>query len=340
MRSRLSVAALGCAIVGLGASIASAFDYLGAAPTFCSETGCDAVRESAWSHPLGIPMPVFGVAFYLAAIALGFVDAPRRRRVLATAGAASAVLLIGLQGFVIGAWCKLCLVADAAAIGYAIAVLAGAATLRFTVPRLLATAPAVLAAVGVLALWTHHDRAPDPVPLPVATTDDDGTPWFVKEAQVHGAATVVEVVDFECPFCRRMQDQLTTAIAKARHPVRVVRKMVPLPIHPHAMPAALAYCCADAQGKGEEMAAALFAADPDELSREGCEQLALKVGCDLQRYRDEMRRAAARIADETAQAMAAGVHSLPTLFIGRERVEGASKSTEELTAMLDAVAIN
>jgi protein-disulfide isomerase len=116
--------------------------------------------------------------------------------------------------------------------------------------------------------------------------------------------------------------------------------MLPLPMHPHAMPAALAYCCADAQGKGEEMAAALFAADPDELSPEGCERLALKVGCDLQRYRDEMPRAAGRIARETAQAIAAGVDSIPTLFIGRERVVGTSKSIEELAVMLDAVAIN
>jgi uncharacterized membrane protein/protein-disulfide isomerase len=334
MRSRLSVAALGCAIAGLGASITSLTDYLGAAPTFCAETGCDAVRDSAWAHPLGIPMPVFGVAFYLTAIALGFVDAPRRRRVVAIAGAAAAMLLIGLQAFAIGAWCKLCLVADAAAIGYAIAVLAGAATVRITLPRLLATGPAVLAAVAVLALWTHRDAAPPPVAV------DDGTPAFVAEAQVRGAATVVEVVDFECPFCRRMQERLTTAIAKARHPVHVVRKMLPLPMHPHAMPAALAYCCADAQGKGEEMAAALFAADPDELSPEGCERLALKVGCDLQRYRDEMPRAAERIAGETAQAIAAGVDSIPTLFIGRERVVGTSKSVEELAVMLDAVAIN
>src|SRR5690349_259158 len=79
---KLSVAALGVAIVGLGASIASLVDYLGASPAFCAETGCATVRESAWSHPLGVPMPLLGIAFFAAAIGLGLVEAPRLRRTL------------------------------------------------------------------------------------------------------------------------------------------------------------------------------------------------------------------------------------------------------------------
>lgn len=327
MRPRLSLAALGFAVVGLGASIASLIDTFATSPTFCAETGCATVRESAWAHPLGIPMPILGVVFYLAAIALGFVDAPRLRRVLAIAGAAAALGLIALQAFVIDAWCKLCLVADPAAIGYAVAVLAGATTLRFTLSRGLAMAPALCATIGVLALWTH--RAPPAPLLP------PGTPAFVEQAQAPGAATVVEVVDFECPHCRRLQGKLTTAIAQIKRPVRVVRKMLPLSIHEHAMPAALAYCCADAQGKGEEMAAALFATDADGLTPEGCEQLAARIGCDLERYRRDLPQAEARVAAEMAEVRAAGIHLLPTLFIGGERVVGAGSSPAELTAMLE-----
>jgi protein-disulfide isomerase/uncharacterized membrane protein len=335
MRPRLSLAAIGLAILGLAASIASLIDFFGASPTFCAETGCATVRESAWAHPLGVPMPVLGVAFYLAALALCFVDAPRLRRVLAIAGATWAVLLIVLQAAVIGAWCKLCMVADPAAIGYAIVVLAGATTLRFTVARGLVTLPALLAAVGILALWTGNypgAGAPGAKPAPVIA---EGTPAFVRKAQASAGATVVEVVDFECPFCRRMQDRLTSAIAQVKSPVRVVRKMLPLRSHPHAMPAALAYCCADAQGKGDAMAAALFAARPEDLTSEGCEKLAASVGCDLERYRQDLPQAEARVAVETAEVKAAGIHSLPTLFIGDQRIVGASKTAEELTALLD-----
>jgi len=135
-----------------------------------------------------------------------------------------------------------------------------------------------------------------------------------------------------------MQDRLVSAIAHVQSPVRVVRKMLPLKMHPHAMPAALAYCCADAQGKGDEMAAALFAANPDDLTPEGCEKLAASVGCDLDRYRRDLPQAETRVAADMAEVRAAGIRSLPTLFIGGEQIVGAGKSTEELTALLDHAA--
>jgi protein-disulfide isomerase/uncharacterized membrane protein len=334
MRSRLgssiSVAAVGFAVIGLGASVASLIDYFGETATFCAESGCATVRDSVWAHPLGVPLPVLGVAFFAIALVLSVVEAPRLRHVLAVAGAAGAVLLILVQGLVIGAWCKLCLVADPAAIGYGLAVLAGATRVRTTTARALGTLPALLATIGVLALWTHS--APPRIELP------PGTPAFVERAQAADAATVVEVLDFECPFCRRMQAKLAAAIAHANAPVRVVRKMLPLQMHPHAMPAALAYCCADAQGKGEAMATALFGADPDELTAEGCEKLAAQIGCDLERYRRDLPQARSRVAAETAEAMAAGIDSIPTLFIGGERIVGAGRSRDELTAMLDRAA--
>src|ERR1051325_6772470 len=176
MRPRLSLAALAFSVIGLGASIASLIDYLGASPTFCAETGCATVRESAWAHPLGIPMPVVGVAFFLAALVLGFVEAPRLRRALAIGGAAGALFLIGVQAFAIGAWCKLCMVADPAALAYAICVLAGARAIQPTFARLIAAPAGLLATVGVLALWTGGGAPPVPAMPP-------GTPAFVEQAQ-------------------------------------------------------------------------------------------------------------------------------------------------------------
>ncbi len=356
-RPWLAVAALGIVVIGLAASVASLIDYLGASPTFCAETGCATVRESAWSHPLGIPMPVLGIAFFCAALALGFVErsetggsaprgiergemrgraprginAPWLRRALAITGAVGAAALIAVQAFAIGAWCKLCLISDLAALGSAIAVLAGAGTLRLSAARGVAAASAVVAAIAGLALWT---RAEPPPPMPPS----DGVPAFVQTVQAPSGATLVEVVDFECPFCRRMQAELSTALAQARVPVRLVRKMLPLPNHRHAMPAALAYCCADAQGKGDAMADALFAAPPDQLTPEGCETLAAGVGCDLERYRRDLPAAKARVAAEMAEVRDAGVHALPTLFVGTERVEGAAASAGELTALIHRAA--
>src|SRR5688572_11694875 len=117
MRSRaLAVLALVLALIGLGASVASLIDYLGPAPTFCSEGGCETVRNSGWARPLGVPLPIIGIAYFLAMSVLAFVPRPRVRIALAALGAGGGIALILIQAFAIGAWCKLCLVADPAAI--------------------------------------------------------------------------------------------------------------------------------------------------------------------------------------------------------------------------------
>ncbi len=325
MRSRLLAGlALVLSLIGLGASLASLVDYLGAEPSFCADFGCATVRQSAWAHPLGVPMPVLGVAYFAAMVVLAFVRRPRIRRGLAVVGAAWALWLIGLQAFSIGAWCKLCLIADPAALALAVAVVAGAGVVQRTW-RALAAVPGLAAIVLSLAWWT---RAPA-IELP------PGTPSFVEREQRPGEITVVELVDFECPFCRDLNAKLGPALTHAPEPVRIVRKMVPLPRHQHAMPAAVAWCCADAQGKGDAMAAALFAADPAELTPEGCEKLAVKVGCDLDRYRRDLPVMVGRVASDMLQALDANVRALPTIFIAGQRITGA-RSTADLVAALGA----
>jgi len=326
-RSRASAISVGAATLGLGASIASLYDYVGPAPAFCAEGGCASVRASAWAAPLGIPMPVLGIAFFLAALVLAFVERPRLRRVLALGGGAWALLLIGLQAFSIGAFCKLCMIADPAAILYAICVLAGARTLSFAWWKPAAIAPAAAAVVALLALWSH---VPPPPPLP------DGTPAFVQRAQQHGVVTILEVLDFECPYCRMMQKQVHDAIAKAGVKARVVRHMLPLPRHAHAMPAALAYCCAQMQGqdKADALAELLFSAPEESMTAEGCEELAVKAGCDREQYRRDLPLAVGKVASESIEARAAGVKSLPTVFVGGEQFVGATASTDDLVASI------
>ncbi|HEU0031680.1 MAG TPA: vitamin K epoxide reductase family protein [Kofleriaceae bacterium] len=325
--------AAGSAIVGLAASIASVIDDLGPTATFCAEAGCQTVRSSDWAHPLGIPMSVLGVAFFATMVGLAFVARPALRRWLAIAGAAWAVWLIVLQAFVIDAWCKLCLVADPSAIVHAIAVVAGARTLRPGLRSIGLATPALGAAVLALALWTHH--APPPAPPP-----DAPLPGFVVEAQQPGKVTIVELVDFECPFCREMQRRLDHALAQTRVPVTVVRKMVPLPMHKGAIPAAIAWCCAELQGKGDEMARALFAADPEELTPAGCQRLAEQVGCDMERFRRDVPAAQQRAIADFQQAKDAGIHQLPTLFIGHRRITGASLTADELVTEIERAAVS
>ena len=324
---RRSLAAVVFACVGLGASVASLVDDAGADAAFCAESGCATVRASAWAHPAGVPMPLLGVAFFAAMLGLTVIARPRLRTGLALAGAAWALALIGVQAFALHAWCKLCMIADPAALGLAASVLAGARTIRWSRGVAALALPALVAVPVVFAVVGSPAAAPPPI---VATA-------LTVPASARGGVTVVEFVDFECPFCRDLAPRVTSAVAHAHVPVTIVRKMVPLPMHPHARTAALAWCCADAQGRGEAMAAALYAADPDALTAAGCAGLAAAIGCDMARYREALAdpATAARIAADMAAAKAANVRALPTIVIDGTPFTGGNHTEAELAAAID-----
>lgn len=329
MRSRvLAVLALVLALVGLGASVASLFDYLSPAPTFCSTTGCATVRASEWSHLAGIPLPAFGIVYFVVMGVLAFLPRRRTRIALAAIGAGVGVGLILIQAFAIGAWCKLCLIADPAAIAGALVIVGGAGTLRATWPNIAATLPAGALVVLGLGLYAHR---------PIASV---AVPDFVTREQKPGTVTIVEFVDFECPYCRAMNEQLTDALGKTRKPVRIVRKMVPLPGHPHAVPAAMAWVAADAQGKGDEMAQALFTAKPEDLTPAGCEALAVKLGCEVMKYRETF--ASQELQSRIKQDVLDGqkLNGLPTIFIGTQKFEGSDHPSDRLLAAIEAAAKN
>ena len=315
-RRALTLIAVVLGLGGLAVSVALAIDHLGPAPAFCAEGGCAAVRTSAWSRPLGIPLPFFGIAFYAVTLALLAIAprAARWRRAWMLAGGAIGAGLIAVQAVAIGTFCPLCLVTDGASI-----VLAVIALVTMPVPprRRGAALIAGLGAAAVAVPVVLAARAPAPVAVA-----GHAIPDVVAREQRPGALTIVEFVDFECPFCRDLHTRLTAALAEVGRPVRIVRKMVPLPAHPGALPAALAWCCADTQGKGDAMANALLAADPSELTPEGCEAIAVRLGLDMARYRETLAAPAtlARVRSDTAAARAAGVKYLPTVYVGTSSV--------------------
>jgi len=332
-RPRVALAAtIVLALTGLAVSVALAIDYLGPAPAYCAETGCATVRASSWAHPLGIPTPIIGAAFFAITLALIAV-APRSgaRRAWSIGGGVIALGLIAVQGFVIGAWCKLCLIVDGATVALAALALATALPQVQRRGGALIAALAAAAIAGPIAI-VAIEGAPAPLAPVVATT----LPDVVAREQVAGELTIVEFVDFECPFCRALHGRLAAALRRASRPVRIVRKMVPLHAHAHAMPAAIAWCGADAQGRGDAMADALIAADPSELTPEGCERIAARIGLDLDSYRRTCAAPStrARIEADTADARGAGVKMLPTVYVGATAFAGASATEDDLVAAL------
>ena len=140
-----------------------------------------------------------------------------------------------------------------------------------------------------------------------------------------GQVTVVDFVDFECPFCRLTQAELEPVLEAHKDRVRLVRRQVPLHSHPHAHDAASAACCGEKLGKGNEMAAALFAADVEALTPAGCQKLAEQLGMPADPYKACVVDPStdARIEADHGEFKSAGGYALPTIWIGRRQLVGA-----------------
>jgi uncharacterized membrane protein len=325
------------ALVGLAASVALLIDYTRATPTFCGEGGgCDVVRQSAYAHPLGIPTPLFGVVFFTALLAASATARLRRALLpLALVGGAAGAGFLALQGLVIGAFCSLCVAVDTSAIltaSLATVELRGRPALEGARQRgVLAALAVTMALLPVLVA----SEAPSAAAPPVVAPPGGALPAAVAAEQKPGVITIVEFMDFECPYCRKLHEVLGPVVASYGGKVRLVRKMVPLKGHKHAVPAALAYCCADEAGRGEAMADALVTAD--DLSPEGCETLAARVALDLEQYRRCVQdpRTLERVKREKDEASASGVRGLPTYWIGQTMHRGLLDEAA-LRASIDA----
>jgi predicted DsbA family dithiol-disulfide isomerase/uncharacterized membrane protein len=317
-------ASLGPVLAGLVASAMLAVDYLRPAPVFCREgSGCEALKHTALAMPLGVPMPVVGLAGFLA-IGVASLLAGRRARAvefaLSACAALAGVVLLIAQG-VLGHRCVYCCVADASGIasgvvaGWRFASGAGAGAhgplAKLLGALALAGAVATPIAVGVL-------RPSAPAALPE-----------VIRAQIarapRGKVPVVDFVDFECPFCRMTHAELEPMLEAHAARVHVVRRQVPLRSHPHALDAARAACCGAELGRGDEMANALFAAPVEELTREGCEKIASGLGLALDPFRAcvESPKTDEAIEADRAEFNAAGGYALPTIWIGDVQLVGA-----------------
>jgi protein-disulfide isomerase len=333
------VLALVPALAGLVASVMLAVDYLRPAPVFCAESGgCGALRHSAYAGLFGIPTPLFGVTGFLLLAVVTLMNGGLARVLQLALGATAG--LTGLFLLVVqvrlGTFCPFCLVADTSGILAALA-----ASGRLWVARdepaphwaVGAGAGLVVAAAGV-PLAVGLSAKPPPVEAPTVV------PQVIRDeiaATPKGQVTLVDFVDFECPYCRMTNEALEPLLEARKGQVRVVRRMVPIrTIHPHAMDAARAWCCAERQGKEEEMAHALFSAPVEELTTEGCERIASRLGLSIEAYRACIVDPATDAAIEADRKVfhAAEGEALPTIWVNEQVLVGAQTS-EQLAAALD-----
>lgn len=302
-------------LIALGVSGALLVDYVSYSPAFCSPgSGCSAVRSSGFGYLFNglLPVPAIGIAGF-AALFVVSLSAGLRRWVLPMAGVGGAIALffIVLQAVKIGEFCLLCVVVDVAGIIAALAAFFAQRQERARDPFApWAWVLFAVAAVGAPLAWPRL-RPQAPVPAGIAS--------YYQPGKIN----VVEFADFECPFCRALHPLLKKLVKEREGKVNFVRLNMPLPRHTSAMDAAKAAVCAEAQGKGDEMADQMF--EVEDLSPANLRRIAVGIRLDPRAF-DACFAAPAtveRIQRESKILRDAGFQGLPTTYVGARQIVGA-----------------
>lgn len=308
------------AVLALAVSSALLVDYTNPVPTFCAvDSGCAAVRRSGFGYipfgELNIPLPVLGTLAF--ALLLGVALSAGLRRfvpLVAGIGGALGLGLFGLQWLKIGHLCSLCVTVDT------LGVLAAASGLALWRGTGDASEPAGLRSGAWVALALLALLAPLTWPL---LRPASPVPAGVQRLYQPGKINVVEFADYECPFCRALHPELKRIIASYPGKVNFARLNLPLHSHEYAHGAAQAQVCARDQGKGDEMADRLFAAD--DLRPDANRAVAKDLGVELGAYDAciSSGKADRVIEQESKILIDSGLQGLPTTYVGAKTIIGA-----------------
>ena len=143
---------------------------------------------------------------------------------------------------------------------------------------------------------------------------------------------LVEVSDFQCPFCARFHRETFSELRSAyigTGKVKLAYVNFPLAMHQHAWAAAEASLCAGAQGKYWEMHNALFTTQESWAALPNAEpsfdSLARSVGVAGPAYRQCMTDHVMRslVQQDFDRSKQSGVGSTPTFFVGDTAILGA-----------------
>ena len=333
------------AAVALVASAILLVDYVRPAPVFCDENGgCEAVKQTIWAHPFGIPLPAFGLAGLLG-IALAALTPGRWARIaqatMAIFAGIAALFLLGIQARM-RVLCPFCAVVDTSSVVLAalsVARLRAKADPPAARPVLAAATVALLLSIAVPSAVGFSRTPPPPPPPPPPPSLAYEVPNVITEEMrrsPQGVVTVIDFADFECPFCRNAHALLAPLLEARKDKVRVVRRHVPLRIHPHALDAARAGCCGEE--KSDALADALFRADLEQLTPGGCAKIAAGLGLDPVRFKACVEDPAtdARIAADRSTFREAKGTGLPMIWVNGIKLEGrAAQDRQTLMTTLD-----
>src|ERR1700730_10206308 len=157
----------------------------------------------------------------------------------------------------------------------------------------------------------------------------------------HAPVTVVEFADFQCPFCKRSEDSVKAIHEKYGDRIQLVFMDFPLSFHPHAMPAANAARCANAQGKFWQYHDALFA-DQSKLEPADLKATAKTLGLDTAKFNAcfDKNQYGEAIQQDLEEGHRLNVNGTPTFFIDGREIVGAQPPENFVSIIVQELAKN
>ena len=136
--------------------------------------------------------------------------------------------------------------------------------------------------------------------------------------------TIVEVSDFQCPYCRRGASTIKQILKAFPRDVRVVFMHNPLPNHPDARLAAVASQAAHKQGKFWQYHDILFK-NPRKLKKPQLLAYARQLGLDVAKFTKDIdnRRLQIQVTQDMQQLRRLGARGTPAFFVNGRYVRGA-----------------
>jgi protein-disulfide isomerase len=191
-------------------------------------------------------------------------------------------------------------------------------------------------------------KAADAKPKPAAAKPGQPDPKAVYKVPLKGnepqkgaddaLVTIVEISDFECPFCGRVEPTIKQVQDKYGKDVRVVWMNNPLPFHKNAKPAANAALEAHAQ-KGDKgfwaMHEKMFA-NQKTLTTDNLEKWAKELGLNMAKFKKALAddKYGKTIQEQQALASSLGARGTPAFFINGRNLRGA-QPLPAFTAVID-----
>ena len=168
--------------------------------------------------------------------------------------------------------------------------------------------------------------APTPTVVKGVRIDDDPV-----KGDANAPITIIEFSDYECPFCKRSNDQVISKIDEEyikEGKVKFVFRDFPLGFHKQAIPAAVAANCAGEQDKYWEVHDFLFQSK-NNVNQAAVLNAAESLGLDKAKLEACMKDPSKEeeVKSDMAEGQKYGVRGTPSYFIGKTTDNGEIEGT-------------